>query len=105
MAYYAWSPIKFRNRSKEVDNASVGEEVSAGSLNISDEEFSQLIESRSVRNRPYPNIPPTFTGSPRDWELIQASKALEDVEDNFDVEELIEASEEEATEEVTEEIV
>lgn len=58
--YYAWSRILYdieRNddNSKKSDvYANPGDEVSASSLGISDEQFQELIDGGAVRNYPFP---------------------------------------------------
>jgi hypothetical protein len=65
---YAWSPIRYGGEAGDPLNPSapnttyetvdVGEEVDAGKLGISDEEFAALVESGAVRDIPYPEDVP-----------------------------------------------
>jgi hypothetical protein len=64
---YAWSPIRYGGETGDPQNPSapttfemvnVGDEVDAGKLGISDEEFEALVESGAVRDIPYPEDVP-----------------------------------------------
>lgn len=58
--YYAWSRILYDiernddNTKKSDVYASPGDEVSASSLKLSDEQFQELIDGGAVRNYPFP---------------------------------------------------
>lgn len=62
---YAWSPIRYGGKGdpetgaiSDVQVVEAGDEVDAGKLGISDEEFEALVESGAVREEKYPeNIP------------------------------------------------
>lgn len=75
--YYAWSPID------TVDGRlPAGTEVTAAKLKIGNTEWDQLVESGSVRLRPYPALPAGYLGSPKDYrrqELIKNLGGLEDL--------------------------
>jgi len=71
---YAWAPINYgveRDEDKNIVGQLVkafGEKVSAGDLDLSDEEFEALVESGAVRNYPPPeDMPENYPRSPRDW--------------------------------------
>jgi hypothetical protein len=82
MAYYAWSPIRHGGSPPDVPGAPVtsyevidpGEEVDAGKLGISDEDFAELVEAGSVREEPYPEDVPDGM-SVREYQRKQASDA------------------------------
>jgi hypothetical protein len=83
--YYAWTDIMGASEPDSKGNrlpvvvVKRGSTVSAKKLNISDEDFNQLIESGSVRTTAFPDLPEGFTGSPVDhWreQLRQASEGI-----------------------------
>jgi hypothetical protein len=64
---YAWSPIRYGGEAGDPLNPfaprtyemlDVGEEVDAGKLGISDEEFDALVEGGAIRDIPYPEDVP-----------------------------------------------
>jgi hypothetical protein len=64
---YAWSPIRYGGEAgdplnpfapRDFKTVDVGEEVDAGKLGISDEEFDALVEGGAVRDIPYPEDVP-----------------------------------------------
>jgi hypothetical protein len=80
MAYYAWTDIHYSSNKKRL-KVEAGEEVSAEKLNIDEEEWDQLVEARVVRTIKYPNMPASFTGSPKDFVLKQRTEQLQQLED------------------------
>src|SRR5215831_16258629 len=66
--YFAWSPIQLdvdeKGRSQFVK---LGEKVSAGDLDMSDEEFQELIDARVVREQPYPEELVSSAQPPSDY--------------------------------------
>lgn len=89
--YYAWSPIVYGAdvaddgtvNSQKVVN--VGEQVDAGKLGVSDEEFQALVDGGSVRTREYPKelIGATNPVSPRQHEAKKAREILEGAQDEL----------------------
>jgi hypothetical protein len=75
---FAWTSIKTADGVIEV-----GSEVSAGSLGVSEDEWQQLVESRAVRSSPFPELPPNWTGSPKEYRDHLLRKQIEDLEDDF----------------------
>lgn len=73
---YAWTDIK---HAKGVLKA--GETATANKLGVDEEEWDQLVESRAVRPRKYPEMPRDFTGSPVEFVIQEHRKQLQDVED------------------------
>jgi hypothetical protein len=80
MAYYAWTDIHYSSNKKRL-TVKAGAEVSAQKLGIDEEEWDQLVEARVVRTIKYPNMPASFTGSPKDFVLKQRSEQLQQLED------------------------
>lgn len=71
--YYAWSPIRFGKLGEmnaagvvkvDAGTVKVGEEVSAGKLGVSEEEFQAYIDSGAVRPQEFPELPENFQDSP-----------------------------------------
>jgi hypothetical protein len=83
MTWFAWTTIKSANDDGSEIKLEPGDEASAGKLNIDDEEFSQLIDARSVRKTNFPDMPEGYTGSAKDWILEARKNELKDIEDNF----------------------
>jgi hypothetical protein len=81
---YAWSPIKYGGEPSAVPNAQAtdvkvaeyGEEVDAGKLGISDEDFQDLLDSGAVREEAPPEDVPAGM-SVRDFLRQQAQEAGE----------------------------
>jgi hypothetical protein len=72
--YYAWSPITFGAERDDQGNIlktkvhAFGEKVSAGDLDLTDDQFKELVDSGAVRNYPPPDdMPENYPRSPRDW--------------------------------------
>lgn len=57
--YYLWSPMSLEvsDYGRVMKTAKVGEEVTADKLDLSKDQFKELIELGSIRTVPYPNIP------------------------------------------------
>lgn len=73
--YYAWSEIQVGEGGEEaqkVKKVPAGEEVSASSLGIPDEEFDAMVEAGAVRTEEYPDLPEGYTGSPAQFAQEQA---------------------------------
>lgn len=83
MAWYAWTTIK---NGDEV--ILPGTEVSAESLGLNKEQWAQQVESRVVRQKPYPDIPEGYTGSAKDFVLKKRREELDDLDDEFEPAEL-----------------
>jgi hypothetical protein len=71
---YAWAPIVYgveRDEDKNITGQKVkklGEKVSAGDLDLTDDQFKELVDSGAVRNYPLPDdMPENYPRSPRDW--------------------------------------
>jgi hypothetical protein len=75
--YYAWSPIATGRDEKtwQMQYKKPGESVSASSLNVSETQFQQLVDSGAVRTAKYPDIPEEWEGSVLDWLRAQADEA------------------------------
>jgi hypothetical protein len=54
MADYAWVDIKIANKDGNVEVVPAGEQVDAGKLNISKDEFANMKEAGAVREQKYP---------------------------------------------------
>lgn len=88
--WYSWSNIRYGADRDTTDpniitayhEVKPGEVVSAKKLDLTDEQFKELIESGAVRSSPYPNVPATWTGSPVEWFREQARRAASGVYDN-----------------------
>lgn len=81
MAWYAWSEIKYGNEKDGLKVVKPGDSVTASKLGIDEDEWDGLVEARAVRETKYPDIPRSFTGSPRDYILEQRKKELADIDD------------------------
>lgn len=80
---YAWSPIRVgepgtKDGPGDIKMVKFGEEVTADSLGVSNEEFAGMVNSGSVRTMKPPEVPATFQGSPIDFLKEQAARASED---------------------------
>lgn len=87
-ATYAWTDIVTAGDdegSRKVIKA--GESVSES--DFSEEDWAQLVEARSVRTRPFPDMPANFGGSPREFMVQQTMQQLQDAEDMLGDEDLI----------------
>lgn len=97
MAYYAWSPIvKGTDEKGKQDVVKLGESVSAGDLDMDEDEFQYLIDARAVREQPYPEdlvnspIPPSeyyknlLAGAAEGSLSEEESKALSEMNLKFD---------------------
>jgi hypothetical protein len=82
--YYAWTEIRGADSDGNATSIKAGTEVTPASLNVSEEEFAELVAARSVRTTSYPDMPETFQGSPKDFILEKKRKELEELEDSFD---------------------
>ena len=74
--YYAWSEIQVGEGDEtesKVKKVKHGEEVSASSLGIPDEEFEAMVESGAVKTDEYPELPEGYTGSPAQYEQEKAA--------------------------------
>jgi hypothetical protein len=73
--YYAWSEIQVGEGDEaetKVKKVKAGEEVSASSLGIPDEEFDAMVEAGAVKTEEYPDLPEGYTGSPAQFAQEQA---------------------------------
>lgn len=96
--YYAWSPMakEVDEWGRVTDRVKLGDTVSAGDLDISDEEFQELIDARAVREQPYPEacidspVPPSeyfktlLAGAAEGTLTEEDSKALSKMNLGFD---------------------
>jgi hypothetical protein len=57
--YYLWSPVntEVNEWGRVTKTAKVGDEATAKSLNVSQDEFEELVKVGVVRTEPYPDIP------------------------------------------------
>jgi hypothetical protein len=83
MAHYAWSPIRFDSKVDkesgavlETSTVEVGESVTAGKLNISEEDFARLVESGAVREEKYPEAAKADNLPPQQVMVEEANAAL-----------------------------
>lgn len=79
MTLVAWTAIKSADKDGKTILVQPGEEVSAGKLNLSDEDFDQLILARAVRDREFP-LPDDYPYSLRTWYTRQIADAQKDQE-------------------------
>lgn len=77
--YYSWTDIVVPNDDGKRDIVKPGTKVSKS--DFSEEDWDQLVESRAVRTRQFPDIPADFGGSPREWMVKQMNEQLEAAED------------------------
>lgn len=79
--WYAWSTIHY---GAEVDDnghmikrlsASVGDEVSAKKLSLSEDDWQELVDSRAVRRGPYPKV--SRYESPKRSLISEAARKME----------------------------
>jgi hypothetical protein len=83
--YYAWTPIRTATAGEvtgfgtqmKVGLVKVGEEVSASSLGVSDEDFQEMVNSGAVRPQEFPELPPNYQDSPINH-IRRAVRALEE---------------------------
>jgi hypothetical protein len=76
MTWYVWSNISSgKDKSGRPIQTVVGEEVTAGSLGLTDEQFSELIVAGAVRKERYPDILPGSTMAPAEFYKRQAMVA------------------------------
>jgi len=70
--YYAWSnfDIERNEWGQTVNVIHVGDEISQSQLNISSEEWDELVASGAVREEEYPDVPADI--SPAEYERNQA---------------------------------
>jgi len=80
--YYAWSnfDIERNEWGQTVNVIHVGDEISQSQLNISTEEWDELVASGAVREEEYPDVPSDV--SPAEYERNQAAvqSAVEELE-------------------------
>lgn len=79
MAYYAWSAIKAGTLEDPI-NVARGAKVAAKDLGISAAEFEALIESGSIRDKPFP-APSGYDGSAIDHLRDQLAEADSSVDE------------------------
>jgi hypothetical protein len=76
MTWYVWSNIMAgKDKSGRPIQVIVGEEVTASALNLTDEQFDELIVAGAVRKARYPDILPGSTMSPAEFYKRQAMVA------------------------------
>lgn len=86
MNYYAWSNIVVGKEGTIANpTARPGDVVTPASLGVSDAQFAEMIDSRAIRNTPFPVMPDGFGGSPHQLFLERLAAAQDDVEKAMEV--------------------
>ena len=80
--YFAWTPILVGKKGEttgdktaiEAKTVKVGEQVSASSLGVSDDDFEEMVNSGAVREYEYPDLPKGYPDSPINFMKDQIRK-------------------------------
>lgn len=65
--HYSWSNITHGQGAKP------GDEVDAKKLDLTDDQFNQLVEARAVRTEKFPELPENYQRSPKEFYRAKAA--------------------------------
>jgi len=72
---YAWTVIKAGEKTFQPGD-------SVNESDFDQDDWDQLVASRSVREVKFPNMPADYSGSPKDFRDSQLRKQMDDLDDN-----------------------